>query len=136
MIFNWVFRLQTNEDARISDEVKSVITETVEPVQIASPMLEVKSSSKTSLKSDTEPYFDPTAARHNIEMSEKAMMRYARKTRNKDQHYQKLKRSLSTQLTYPGVEPWMEGEGKHLYRSSSRQSLASDTRVKILFTLS
>lgn len=61
-------------------------------------------------------------------MSEKAM-RYARKARNKEQQYQKLKRSMSTQLTYP-AESWMEpGEGRHLYRSSSRQSLASDTRV-------
>lgn len=91
-----------------------------------------KSSSKTSLKSDNE-YYD--APRH-IEMSEKAM-RYARKAKNREQHYQKLKRSLSTQLTYPG-EPWMDSaEGRNLYRSSSRQSLASDTRVltdSILFS--
>lgn len=112
--------VQTYEDA--GEEVIGV----VEPIMGAPP---TKSSSKSSLRSDNEQYYE-AAPRHNEEMSEKAMMRYARKARNKEQHYQKLKRSLSTQLNYPGAEAWMDSvEGRHFYRSSSRQSLMDDTRV-------
>jgi len=62
-----------------------------------------------------------------VEMSEKAL-RYARKAQH--HHQAKLKRSMSTHLTSL-TEPWVDttADGRHLYRSSSRHSLMSDTRV-------
>lgn len=92
-----------------------------------------KSMSKTSMQSLQS---DDFALSKPIEMSEKAL-RYARKAKaNKHHHEAKLKRSLSTHL-YSASEPWvdlddmMDGHGRSLYRSSSRHSLMSDTRVNI-----
>ena len=94
-----------------------------------------KSISKTSIQSSGE--LSPPRI---IEMSDKAM-RYARRA----QQQSKLKRSMSTHLTSTSNsnDPWTDTnhrshnhnnhhpEGRHLYRSSSRHSLASDTRVRV-----
>lgn len=66
-----------------------------------------------------------------VQMSEKAL-RYARKAQH--HHQAKLKRSMSTHLT-SAAEPWVDttSDGRHLYRSSSRHSLMSDTRVSLSY---